>query len=309
MREWFTERPGLVALVALIAPALISIAALGLTGLLPEAAPARSALSHFSLPIPFISTPEPTPVPTPVEREVIPPGRPQVRVPILEYHYIRVVSDPRDRLGFNLSVTPADFQAQMDWLQANGYHPVDLNDLRAYFKEQKPLPARPVILTFDDGYTDFYTTAFPVLQSHGFKGVAYIVTGFLDHPRYMTSAQVVEIDRAGIEVAAHTVSHVDLTKASAASLVSEIQGSKNALERMLGHPVLDFCYPSGMFNATVIAALQQAGFESATTELPGTDHTWASRLTWTRVRVNGGERLDQFIANLGTPDKTIKIQG
>lgn len=308
MREWFTERPGLVALAALVAPALISIAALGLTGLLPEAAPARSALSHFSLPLPFLSTPEPTPVPTPVEREVIPPGRPQVRVPILEYHYIRVVSDPRDRLGFNLSVTPADFQAQMDWLQANGYHPVDLNDLRAYFKEQKPLPARPVILTFDDGYTDFYTTAFPVLQSHGFKGVAYIVPGFLDHPRYMTSAQVVEIDRAGIEVAAHTMTHADLTKASAAGLVSEIQGSKNALERMLGHPVLDFCYPSGMFNATVIAALQQFGFESATTELPGTDHTWASRLTWTRVRVNGGERLDQFVANLGTPDKTVKIQ-
>lgn len=308
MREWFTERPGLVALAALVAPALISIAALGLTGLLPEAAPARSALSHFSLPLPFLSTPEPTPVPTPVEREVIPPGRPQVRVPILEYHYIRVVSDPRDRLGFNLSVTPADFQAQMDWLQANGYHPVDLNDLRAYFKEQKPLPARPVILTFDDGYTDFYTTAFPVLQSHGFKGVAYIVPGFLDHPRYMTSAQVVEIDRAGIEVAAHTMTHADLTKASAAGLVSEIQGSKNALERMLGHPVLDFCYPSGMFNATVIAALQQFGFESATTELPGTDHTWASRLTWTRVRVNGSERLDQFVANLGTPDKTVKIQ-
>ena len=308
MREWFTERPGLVALAALIAPVLISIAALGLTGLLPEAAPARSALSHFSLPIPFLSTPEPTPVPTPVEREVIPPGRPQVRVPILEYHYIRVVTDPRDRLGFNLSVTPADFQAQMDWLQGNGYHPVDLNDLRAYFKEQKPLPARPVILTFDDGYTDFYTTAYPVLQSHGFKGVAYIVPGFLDHPRYMTSAQVVEIDRAGIEVAAHTMTHADLTKASAAGLASEIQGSKNALERMLGHPVLDFCYPSGMFNATVIAALQQFGFESATTELPGTDHTWASRLTWTRVRVNGGERLDQFVANLGTPDKTVKIQ-
>ena len=308
MREWFTERPGLVALAALIAPVLISIAALGLTGLLPEAAPARSALSHFSLPVPFLSTPEPTPVPTPVEREVIPPGRPQVRVPILEYHYIRVVTDPRDRLGFNLSVTPADFQAQMDWLQGNGYHPVDLNDLRAYFKEQKPLPARPVILTFDDGYTDFYTTAFPVLQSHGFKGVAYIVPGFLDHPRYMTSAQVVEIDRAGIEVAAHTMTHVDLTKASAAGLASEIQGSKNALERMLGHPVQDFCYPSGMFNATVIAALQQFGFESATTELPGTDHTWASRLTWTRVRVNGGERLDQFVANLGTPDKTVKIQ-
>ena len=304
MREWFAQRPGMTALAALMAPVLIGIAGLGLAGLLPDVSPG-STLSHFSLPIPFISTPAPTP--TPQEREVVPPGRIKISVPILEYHYIRINPDPRDRLGFNLSVTPSDFKAQMDWLEANGYHPVDLRDLRAYFQEQVPLPARPVVEGEHDGYADFYATAFPILQAHKFTAVSYIVSGFLDHPRYMTSAQVVDLDSAGIEIAAHTTTHVDLTKANPAQLVLEVQGSKNALERLVGHPVLDFCYPSGMFNANVIASLRQFGFQSATTELPGTEHTLDGRLTWSRVRVSGGEALSQFIALLGTPEKTVKV--
>ena len=304
VRDWFAQRPGITALAALLAPVLIGVVGLGLAGLLPDVAPA-GVLSHFSLPIPFISAPEPTP--TPEAREVVPAGRSPVQVPIIEYHYIRVNPDPRDRLGFNLSVTPSDFKAQMDWLQVNGYHAITLNDLRAYFQEQKPLPSRPIVLTFDDGYADFYTTAFPILQAHGFTAVSYVVPGFLDHPRYMTSAQVEEIDGAGIEIGAHTMTHADLTKAGPAQLVLEVEGSKNALEKLLGHPVLDFCYPSGMFNATVIASLRQFGLQSATTELPGTEHTWDGRLTWSRVRVSGGEALSQFIALLGTPEKTVKV--
>jgi len=296
----------MTALAALMAPVLIGVVGLGLAGLLPDVSPG-STLSHFSLPMPFISTPEPTP--TSQEREVVPPGRTRISVPILEYHYIRINPDPRDRLGFNLSVTPSDFKAQMDWLQAGGYHPVDLNDLRAYFQEQRPLPARPVVLTFDDGYADFYSTAFPILQAHRFTAVSYLVSGFLDRPRYMTSEQVVELDSAGIEVGAHTVTHADLTRAGAAQLVLEVQGSKNALERLVGHPVLDFCYPTGMFNAAVIASLRQFGFQSATTELPGTEHSWDGRLTWSRVRVGGGEALSQFIALLGAPEKTVKVAG
>jgi peptidoglycan/xylan/chitin deacetylase (PgdA/CDA1 family) len=306
VRDWFAERPGITALAALLAPVLIGVVGLGLAGLLPDVAPV-GVLSHFSLPIPFISAPEPTP--TPEVREVVPAGRSPVHVPILEYHYIRINPDPRDRLGFNLSVTPSDFKAQMDWLQVNGYHAITLNDLRAYFQEQKPLPSRPIVLTFDDGYADFYTTAFPILQAHGFTAVSYVVPGFLDHPRYMTSAQVEEIDGDGIEIGAHTMTHADLTKAGPAQLVLEVQGSKNALERLLGHTVLDFCYPSGKFNDAVIASLRQFGLQSATTELPGTDHTWDERLTWKRVRANGGELLSEFTASLGTPEKTVKVAG
>jgi peptidoglycan/xylan/chitin deacetylase (PgdA/CDA1 family) len=291
-----------VALLALLAPVLVSVVGLSVAALVPDVQLAGRALPQFSL---HFNPPTAAPLPPAPPDQVVPAGRAQVHVPILEYHYIRVNPDPRDRLGFNLSVTPPDFQAQMDWLKASGYHAIDLNQLRAYFQKQAPLPSRPVVLTFDDGYIDFFTTAFPVLLDHGFKAVSYVVPGFLDRPRYMTTDEVKAIDSAGVEVAAHTIHHVDLTKASVPQLTVEIQGSRSALEQIVAHPVLDFCYPSGMYNATVIAATEHAGFLSATTEVPGTGHGWADRLTWTRVRVPGGERLDQFVASLGQSESTI----
>jgi peptidoglycan/xylan/chitin deacetylase (PgdA/CDA1 family) len=302
VKEWLSDRPAVVALVALLAPVLVSVVGLSVAALVPDVQLARRALPQFSLHLPAQAT---APLPPANPDQVVPAGRAQVHVPILEYHYVRVNPDPRDRLGFNLSVTPPDFQAQMDWLKQSGYHPIDLNDLRAYFEKQAPLPSRPVVLTFDDGYIDFFTTAFPVLLDHGFKAVSYVVPGFLNGPRYMTADQVRAIDSGGVEVGAHTMHHVDLSKASAPELAVEIQGSRSVLEQITGHPVLDFCYPSGKYNATVIAATEHAGFRSATTEVPGTAHAWADRLTWTRVRVPGGERLDQFVASLGQPEPTV----
>jgi peptidoglycan/xylan/chitin deacetylase (PgdA/CDA1 family) len=223
-------------------------------------------------------------------------------VPILEYHYIRFNPDPRDQLGFNLSVTPRSFKAEMDWLEAHHYHPVDLADLRAYFAGQEDLPAQPVVLTFDDGYEDFYASAWPILRAHGFKAVSYVVPGFLGRKNYMTSLQVAELDRAGIEIGSHTVHHADLTRLDPTTLQIELQASRGYLEQLLGHPVLDFCYPSGRFNARVEAAVAAAGYQSATTERAGTAQSWAGRLAWTRVRVRGGEPLATFETALGPSD-------
>src|SRR5207302_9816448 len=105
-----------------------------------------------------VKRPEPTSPTTPDPdhpRAVILPGLSPVHVPILEYHYVRLNPNPEDRLGYNLSVTPASFQAQMDWLATHGYHPIDLASLRAYFAGRVDLPARPVVLTFAAVYPDF----------------------------------------------------------------------------------------------------------------------------------------------------------
>jgi peptidoglycan/xylan/chitin deacetylase (PgdA/CDA1 family) len=304
-KQWLADRPAVVALTALLAPALISLLGFGFVALLPDAHLAARVLPQLSLRPPGVADQGLAPLATPGFDQVVPPGRPAVRVPILVYHYVRDNPDPRDRIGFNLSVTPPDFAAQMAWLQDSGFHPIDFNDLRTYFQTNAPLPSRPVVLTFDDGYADFYTAAFPVLQAHQFKAVSYVVPGFLGRRNYMSVDQVQVIDQSGVEVGAHTMHHVDLTKASPAGLVVEVQGSRSAVEQIVGHPVLDFCYPSGQYNAAVIAATQRAGFQSATTEVPGTSHTWADRLVWSRVRVNGGEKLEQFAASLAQPEPTV----
>jgi peptidoglycan/xylan/chitin deacetylase (PgdA/CDA1 family) len=229
----------------------------------------------------------------------IPLGRTKISVPILMYHYIQMVPRYADRMTFNLSVTPADFGKQMDWLAAHSYHTITFDDLRAYFAGQRALPSKPVVITFDDGYRDLYTAAYPILKLHNFKAVAYIVSGFVGRQRYVTPAMILEMDHNGIEIASHTVDHGDLAKMSLPSINYEIQASKQWLEKLVGHAVIDFAYPSGKFNSLDVTALGNAGYSTATTENYSTFHTWADRFAWSRVRVGGGESLSDFVKYLG----------
>lgn len=240
---------------------------------------------------------------------IVPLGYKTLSFPILMYHYIRTPPNPRiDLVGYNLSVAPKDFQAQMDWLLDSGYHPVDFNDIRAYFAGQRALPAKPVVITLDDGYTDLYTTAYPILRAHRFKAVAYIVSGFVNTVRYVSSAQVVDMDRHGIEIADHTVDHADLARDSVATIAYEVVTSKRWLEHLVGHPVVDFAYPSGKYDAAAIAELRLAGYSTAVTEVPGTWHEMdASRYVWTRVRVSGGEKLAAFVHYLGPVMPSVAV--
>jgi peptidoglycan/xylan/chitin deacetylase (PgdA/CDA1 family) len=240
--------------------------------------------------------------------EVVPVGRRNITLPILMYHYVRTPpSTKTDLLGYRLSVSPADFTTQMDWLSLHGFHPVDFNDLRAYFAGTQPLPAKPVVITLDDGYADLYTNAFPILTAHGFKAVAYIVSGFVGRWAYVTAAQVVQMDQNGIEIAAHTVDHANLARSSYASQMYQLVDSKRMLENLLGHSVLDFAYPSGQFNAQTVAAVQRAGYDTAVTEIFSVDHSVGDRYLWTRVRVGGGESLADFVKSLGTPMTSATI--
>jgi peptidoglycan/xylan/chitin deacetylase (PgdA/CDA1 family) len=227
---------------------------------------------------------------------MLPPGPHAINVPILTYHYIRVNPDRNDRLGFALSVTPGDFAAQMDWLAQSGYHPITTEDLFAYLAGAQSLPSKPVILTFDDGYADFYTTALPILRSHDFRGVAYVVSGFVGTSGYMTAAQVREADRSGIEIGSHTVSHANLASLSAAAVRTQLVQSKSFLESVVEHPVVSFCYPSGKYTAAVASAVADAGFHDATTTRYGYSYTLANRYVWSRLRVSGGEPLEAFAA-------------
>jgi len=294
------------------AGALIAVAALALAGAMADGSTSTFHAQLDTLPanndVTLSYTRAPAPLVNDQARPMVPLGRGAIQVPILMYHYIRVNPDPRDSMGADLSVKPEDFQHQMDWLQGNGYHPVDFDDLRAYYLGFSALPGRPVIITLDDGYRDLYTAAWPILRAHNFKAVAYLVSGFLDAPNNVTRAQVVELDRGGIQIAAHTYSHVDLTKTPNSELSRQLVDSRADLESLVGHPVVDFAYPSGRFDNRVVAAVQTAGYETATTTQPGTLHTVADRYTWTRVRVHGGEGIDRFAADLSPQEPTVMMK-
>jgi peptidoglycan/xylan/chitin deacetylase (PgdA/CDA1 family) len=157
-----------------------------------------------------------------------------------------------------------------------------------------------VVITFDDGYRDLYTAAFPILAAHNFKAVAYIVSSFVGQPRYVTKEQILEMDRTDIQIASHTVDHVNLARSSLGSIMYQLTESKRWLEELLGHPVVDFAYPSGQASAQVVSALGMAGYDTAVTEQTSVTHSLYDRYMWTRVRVAGGESMPDFVASLGT---------
>ncbi len=243
-----------------------------------------------------VPTPTPTPTPTPRQR---PPGtasmRPPATVPILMYHYIRVNPDPADRIGFGLSVHPDDFAAQMAFLAKRGYETVLLNDLAGAAAKR----GQAVALTFDDGYADAYDVAYPILRRYGFKATFYIITGMVGRPGYLTWEQIRTLAAEGNAIGSHTVSHPDLRNLGAAALNLQLRDSKAELERQLGKPVVDLCYPAGKFTPSVVAAAGEAGYATAVTTAYGWYAPRANLLALPRVRVAGGTRLADFAALIG----------
>lgn len=218
-----------------------------------------------------------------------------VQVPILTYHYIRTVTNQKDVLGARLSVTPAVFEEQLKILRDQGYQSITLDDLSAAWDGRFTMPKKPVILTFDDGYDDFYTNAYPLLQKYQVKITAYIVPNFLNKVHYMTSAQIVELSKSPlITIGAHTMNHVDLRTTNKRTSMQEILGSKMILERLIGKNVHHFAYPSGKYTKNIIKAVKNAGFTTATTMERGNEHKTINNFTITREEIIGGDSLEIF---------------
>lgn len=225
-----------------------------------------------------------------------PTVEPIARVPVLMYHYIRVVENPQeDRLGYGLSVTPTDFATQMQYLTDNDYTTITPDDLLLAMQQKKKLPKKPIVLTFDDGYADFYTEAYPVLNKYNLKATAYIVSGFLDDKqgRYLTTDQVKELDNSGlITIGGHTVHHANT--AVSVNAKTEIEKGKTDLEKIIGHEVTSFAYPGGTFNNTAVALVEDAGFDIAFTTQEGLEHLDVNRFISPRVRISGGMSIKKF---------------
>ncbi len=231
-----------------------------------------------------------------------------IRVPVLMYHYIRVNPVASDRLGYGLSVTPTDFATQMDWLVKNGYHTVFPSELTAAMAQRATLPTKPIVLTFDDGYRDFYDQAWPVLKQYGLKSSSAVVTNFADKGDqgdllFMNWKMIRELDRSGmVEIASHTQSHPNLTQMSAGQRWAEISRSKEMIEQKLGHPCAAFVYPSGRYDGATVADAKRAGYQIAFTTNDGkvrAPQDTGAILQLPRVRVAGGTTLAGFAENLG----------
>lgn len=181
-------------------------------------------------------------------------------IPVLVYHNIRESTGAPATRPYD--VTPAELDAHLAHLQAEGFTPVTVSAVIDAFAGA-PLPAKPVVITFDDGRADQYERAAPLLKKRGFVATFFVFTNAIDRPGYMTWAQLKELVVGGHEVGSHAVYHPYLTKLDDGELGEELGLSKAVLEEGLGRPVRAFAYPFGLADERVVAATRAAGYDSA----------------------------------------------
>ena len=230
-------------------------------------------------------------------------GRPgDATAPILMYH---VINPPWPTSPYpGLYVPPAEFAAQMEALKAAGWHAVTMDQLEANWTRGVPLgPGKPIVLSFDNGYSSQYTNALPVLKRLGWVGVENIqLTGLPVSQGGLSDAQVRGLITAGWELDTQGISHADLITLGPTELHYQVATARQMLRQRYGVPVNWFCYPSGHYNPTVIAAVRAAGFVGSTTVIPG----WASRAQdWfalPRLRVLGGTSPSELLAQIAAAE-------
>jgi peptidoglycan/xylan/chitin deacetylase (PgdA/CDA1 family) len=186
-----------------------------------------------------------------------------------------------------LSVHPAAFARQMEWLSRNGYHTITQRRLFDALMCGGALPRRPVLLTFDDGYRDVFFNASEVLMRLNMRATAYVVTDRISGPdiSFLTWNLLHALERRGIEIGSHTRAHRDMTSLSDEALLADLTQSRLALERELRHPVPWLAYPFGSYDARVEHVARRAGYVLGVTTEPGALHSARRPLALPRLRV------------------------
>jgi peptidoglycan/xylan/chitin deacetylase (PgdA/CDA1 family) len=195
-----------------------------------------------------------------------------------------------------LWVSQLRFAAEMMALRRAGYHAITLATAMRAWRHGGPLPHRPIVISFDDGYLSDYTHARPVLRRLGWPAVLNLVLQNVG-PGGVTAREVRRLIASGWEIDSHTLTHPDLTRLPSAVLRHELVGSRAEIRRRFGQPADFFCYPSGRYDTRVVAAVRAAGYRGATTVDEGLG-VRGEPFTLKRVRVNAGDTPATVLARV-----------
>jgi peptidoglycan/xylan/chitin deacetylase (PgdA/CDA1 family) len=219
-------------------------------------------------------------------------------VPVLMYH---VIAAPPPGAPFpGLYVPPSEFAAEMQALKSAGWHAVTLDQVEAYWTRGVPLGSgKPIVLTFDNGYHSQYAEAFPILKRLGWVADENMqLKGLPPSQGGLTDQEIQAMVAGGWELDTQGQSHADMVTQSAAGLEYQIDQARKTIQRRFHVPVNWFCYPSGDYDATVIAAVKAAGFIGSTTVVPGWAHPGDDPYVLHRLRVLGGTTGPGLLAQI-----------
>jgi peptidoglycan/xylan/chitin deacetylase (PgdA/CDA1 family) len=215
-----------------------------------------------------------------------------VSVPILMYHYVRDV--PVNEGSATWTTTRKIFHEHLDYLDKEGYQTISLYQLDDALRNGAALPEKPIILTFDDGYSEHYDFVFPLLQRYGMTGTFFIVSNWVENSNSdsMTWAQLSEMAEAGMSIESHTIDHADLQNRDEEFLSNSIMGCVDSIESHLGFRPRFFAYPYGSYDAATIAFLETTDILAAVNVHGGTSQRLDKPYEWRRLTVTNETDLD-----------------
>ena len=202
-------------------------------------------------------------------------------IPIIMYHSI----DEKSAVT-KLSVSPESFERQMYFLKRGNYNVIRLEDLPDLMKNGR-IPKKTIVITFDDGFENNYTYAFPVLKKLGIPATVFISPGLVGKEGYLTWSQVIEMSESGVfSIGSHAMTHAYLPGSTEQKLDIEISDSKRAIESHTRKDIYSFCYPIGGFNDYVRDKVKDAGYRIAVATNPGKDYPDHDVFAMKRVRIS-----------------------
>lgn len=256
----------------------------------------------------YLSSPSPTPsvgpaqeaklqaaaasAPATVHASVYQPGAKPVIIPVLNYHSVTI--DP----GNIVVISPDKLAEQMEYLDQNGYTPLSLNDFTLMLERRKELPSKPVLLTFDDGYTDNVLEAMPILKKHKFPATLFMSPGMVGVEGYLDWEQVRTLHEAGWDIQPHGMTHPSLPKLTSEEQAYQINEARKQIEAQIGVSADVFCYPYGHYNEQTLRILKEAGFRYAFTIDQGKTTSSQHPYKLKRIFVNGEEALSSLVHKL-----------
>lgn len=218
-------------------------------------------------------------------------------IPVLMYHSIG------DEPNNDAVITKELFTAHMEYLHQQGFTPLTLEELESYLSGKLQPPAKPVVITFDDGYRDTYEVAMPILKRFGFRSTMFIPVGEVG--QRLSWKELREMKAAGMQIASHSFTHRELAGMTVKEQSEEIRRSKELLDKFLEQDTRFFCFPNGSYNQDTLKLLKQYGFTLAVTIEPG----WAKRgddpLTLQRVWMGNSVTQQHLYERLTRTDYPI----
>lgn len=210
-------------------------------------------------------------------------------IPVLMYHSIDYEQ------GNELRVPKEKFDEQMKFLKDNGYTTLSLEELHSFFKDNKPVPEKSIVITLDDGYIDNYLNAYPILKKYEFIATVFVITSTIDNNnKCLNSIQLKEMEAEGIDIESHTVNHEELAGLSYEKQLNTLKESKDHIEKLLNKKVYYIAYPVGKWNSETLRATKEAGYKMAFTTKNSTSNKSNGLFTLNRIRISASCNINQF---------------